>query len=356
MECSNDKYDKQDIEKPRKGQRERRSSMAMVGLTGIKPTGTPHIGNYLGMIKPALELTQSFQAFYFIADYHALTTTRDRNELNPRIYEVAATWLALGLDPERVIYYRQSDIAEVFELAWILACFTSKGLLNRAHAYKAAVEENIGAGKSADENINAGLYNYPVLMAADILLFGTDVVPVGPDQRQHLEIVRDIAVSVNAQLGNVLKVPEALIQTEVMTIPGLDGRKMSKNYHNTIPIFADPKIIRRQVMRIVTDSKPPEQPKDPDQCNVFAIWRHFSPAEEVEDKRQRYWRGGQAYSDIKQELYDLLLAKFDAGYQVFRKHMRDTRAIDRILKRGAKKARTIAEPLLATIRRKIGIK
>jgi tryptophanyl-tRNA synthetase len=192
-------------------------------------------------------------------------------------------------------------------------------------------------------------------MAADILLFGTDVVPVGPDQRQHLEIVRDIAVSVNAQLGNVLKIPEALSQTEVMTIPGLDGRKMSKNYHNTIPIFAGPKIIRRQVMRIVTDPKPPEQPKDPDQCNVFAIWRHFAPAEAVEDKRQLYWRGGLAYSDIKQELYDLLLVKFDAGYQVFKKYMMDTSAIDRILKRGAKKARTIAEPLLCKIRQQIGI-
>jgi tryptophanyl-tRNA synthetase len=329
--------------------------MAKIALSGIKPTGTPHLGNYLGMIKPALELAQSFQAFYFIADYHALTTTRDRNRLNNRIYEVAAAWLALGLDPERVVFYRQSDIAEIFEFEWILACFTSKGLLNRAHAYKAAVEENLSAGKSADDNINTGLYNYPVLMAADILLFGTDVVPVGPDQRQHLEIVRDIAVSVNAQLGNVLKVPEALIQAEVMTIPGLDGRKMSKNYRNTIPIFADPTIIRRQVMRIVTDSKTPEQPKDPDQCNVFAIWRHFAPAEAVEDKRQLYWRGGLAYSDIKQGLYDLLLAKFGAGYQVFNKYMIDTSAIDRILKQGAKNARTIAEPLLAGIRNKIGI-
>lgn len=329
--------------------------MVKIALTGIKPTGLPHIGNYLGMIKPALELAQSFQAFYFIADYHALTTTRDRNELNRRIYEVAATWLALGLDPERVVFYRQSDNVEVFEFAWILACFTSKGLLNRAHAYKAAVEENFRTGKSADDNINTGLYNYPVLMAADILLFGTDVVPVGLDQRQHLEIVRDIAVSVNSQLGNVLKVPQALIRAEVMTIPGLDGRKMSKNYRNTIPIFADPRTIRRQVLRIVTDSKPPEQPKDPEECNVFAIWRHFAPAEAVEDKRQLYWRGGLAYSDIKQELCDLLIAKFDTGRQVYKNHIRDTRAIDRILKQGAERARTIAEPLLATIRRKIGI-
>jgi tryptophanyl-tRNA synthetase len=355
MESSSVGNAKQDIVKPREGQKERRSSMAKIALTGIKPTGTPHLGNYIGMIKPALELAQSFQTFYFIADYHALTTTRDRNQLKNRIYGVAATWLALGLDPERVVFYRQSDIREIFEFEWILACFTSKGLLNRAHAYKAAVAENLSAGKSADDNINTGLYNYPVLMAADILQFGTDVVPVGLDQRQHLEIVRDIAVSANVQLGNVLKVPEALIQAEVMTIPGLDGRKMSKNYRNTIPIFADPNFVRRQVMRIVTDSKTPEQPKDPDQCNVFAIWRHFAPADAVEDKRQLYWRGGQAYSDIKQELYDLLLAKFGAGYQVFNNFMIDTSAIDRILKRGAKKARTIAEPLLSGIRNKIGI-
>ena len=329
--------------------------MDKIALTGIKPTGTPHLGNYLGMIKPALELTRSFQSYYFIADYHALTTTQDHNQLNRRIYEVAATWLALGLDPERVVFYRQSDVREIFELAWILACYTSKGLLNRAHAYKAAVEENISSKKGADFNINTGLYNYPVLMAADILLFGTDVVPVGLDQRQHLEIVRDIAVSVNNQLGESLKVPEALIQKEVMTIPGLDGRKMSKNYRNTIPIFAEPETIRRQVMRIVTDSKHPDEPKDPDKCNVFAIWRHFAPAEAVEYKRQLYWRGGLAYSDIKQELYNLLLAKFDAGYQVFKRYMLDTSAIDRILKRGAKRARTVAEPLLFRIRRKIGI-
>jgi len=329
--------------------------MAKIALTGIKPTGTPHLGNYLGMIKPALELTRSFQALYFIADYHALTTTRDRNQLNNWVYEVAATWLALGLDPERVVFYRQSDIREIFEFAWILACFTSKGLLNRAHAYKASVEENLSAGKGADDNLNMGLYNYPVLMAADILLFGTDVVPVGLDQRQHLEIVRDIAVRVNARLGKVLKVPQALIQEQVMTISGLDGRKMSKNYRNTIPIFADPKTIRRQVMRIETDSKHPDEPKNPDKCNVFAIWRHFAPPDAVENKRQLYGRGGLVYSDMKQELCELLLTKFGADHQVYKNYLKNTSAIDRILKRGAKKARTIAEPVLAKIRRKIGI-
>ncbi len=307
------------------------------------------------MIRPALELTRSFQALYFIADYHALTTTQDRKELKQQIYEVAATWLALGLDPEQVVFYRQSDIREVAEFAWILSCFTSKGLLNRAHAYKAAVAENLSTHKNADDNISTGLYIYPVLMAADILLFGADVVPVGLDQRQHLEIARDIAASVNARLGTVLKAPEALIQRQGRTLPGLDGRKMSKNYRNTISIFADPGTIRKQVMRIVTDSKRPDEPKDPDKCNVFAIWRHFVPAEAVEAKRQAYWQGGLAYRDIKQELCDLLLAEFGAGYQVFREYMTDRHAVDEILKRGAEKARSIAEPLLSKIRNKIGI-
>jgi tryptophanyl-tRNA synthetase len=307
------------------------------------------------MIKPALKLARSYQAFYFIADYHALTTARDRYQLNHRIYEVAATWLALGLDPERVVFYRQSDIREIFEFSWILACFTSKGLLNRAHAYKLAVEENINAGKSADDNINAGLYNYPVLMAADILLFGADKVPVELDQRQHLEIVRVIAVSVNAHLGNVLKVPEALIQADVMTIPGLDGRKMSKNYQNTIPICADPGTLRRQVMRSGTDSLHSAEPKNPDKCNVFAIWRHFAAAEAVEAKRMLYRQGGLAYSEIKQKLYELLVAKFDEGYQVFKKYMMNTSAIDQILKQGAKKARAIVLPLLSEVRSRIGV-
>ena len=329
--------------------------MEKIALTGIKPTGAPHLGNYLGMIKPAIELAQSFQALYFIADYHALTTTREPNQLKQRIYKVAATWLALGLDPERVVFYRQSDIREIVEFAWILSCFTSKGLLNRAHAYKAAVEENLSSGRSADDNINTGLFSYPVLMAADILLFSADVVPVGLDQRQHLEITRDIAASVNARIGTVLKAPEAFIQEQGMTVPGLDGRKMSKSYRNTISIFADPVTIRKQVMSIVTDSKHPDEPKDPDQCNVFAIWRHFVSAEAAEAKRQLYWQGGLAYGDIKQELCDLLLAEFGAGYQVFKAYMTERKAVDRILKQGAEKARAIAQPLLSKVRNKIGI-
>jgi tryptophanyl-tRNA synthetase len=330
--------------------------VVQIALTGIKPTGTPHIGNYLGMIKPALELDQSYQALYFIADYHALTTERDPEKLNRQIYEVAATWLALGLDPEKVVFFRQSDVPEVFELTWILACLTSKGLLNRAHAYKVAVDENIRQGRSKDDNINAGLYNYPVLMAADILLFETHVVPVGQDQKQHVEIVRDVASSFNSHYGKVFTIPEALIRKDVMSVPGVDGRKMSKTYRNTIPIFADDQVIRRQVMGIVTDSKTPEAPKNPEACNVFSLYRYFAPSESVEETRMVYLKGGVRYSDIKKELIELLLERFKEGHRTYEILLRDKPIIQRILKQGAVTARSIAKPILTKVRRKIGIK
>jgi tryptophanyl-tRNA synthetase len=329
--------------------------VAKIALTGIKPTGTPHIGNYLGMIKPALELVQSYRTIYFIADYHALTTERDPEKLNRQICEVAGTWLALGLDPEKVVFFRQSDIPEVFELTWILACLTAKGLLNRAHAYKAAVEENIRQGKETDNNINAGVFNYPVLMAADILLFGTHVVPVGQDQKQHLEIARDIASGFNSHYGKVFTIPEALIRRDVMSIPGVDGRKMSKSYGNTIPIFADEKFMRKQVMRIVTDSKPPEAPKDPETCNLFSIYRHFASPEAVAETRMIYLKGGARYSDIKNRLTELLIEKFKEGRRIYEALMQDEQAIKRILKQGAVAARAIAKPVLAKVRRSVGI-
>lgn len=326
-----------------------------IALTGIKPTGTPHIGNYLGMIKPALELVQHYRAFYFIADYHALTTQRDPEMLNRQIFELAAMWLALGLDPEKVVFFRQSDVPEVFELTWILSCLTAKGLLNRAHAYKAAADENIRQGRSEDDNINSGLYNYPVLMAADILLFGTHVVPVGQDQKQHVEIVRDVASSFNSQYGKVFTIPEALIRKDVMSVPGVDGRKMSKTYRNTIPIFADDQVIRRQVMGVITDSKPPEAPKNPEACNVFSLYRYFAPSEAVEKTRMVYLKGGARYSDIKKELIELLLEKFKEGRRAYDVLLRDKPGIDRILKQGAATARNIAKPLLSKVRQKIGI-
>ena len=329
--------------------------MVKIALTGIKPTGTPHIGNYLGMIKPALELVQRYRALFFIADYHALTTERDPDELNRQIYEVAATWLALGLDPKKVVFFRQSDVPEVFELTWILACLSSKGLLNRAHAYKAAVAENIRQGKNEDDNINAGLYNYPVLMAADILLFGSHVVPVGQDQKQHVEIVRDVASSFNAHYGRIFTIPEVLIRKDIMSIPGVDGRKMSKTYRNTIPIFADDEVIRRKVMSIITDSKPPEASKNPEACNVFSLYRYFAPHEAVEETRMAYLKGGARYSDIKRELIELLLERFKEGRRTYEVLLTDKPAIERVLKQGAVTARNIAKPILTKVRHKIGI-
>lgn len=326
-----------------------------IALTGIKPSGTPHIGNYLGMIRPALELAKQYQALYFIADYHALTTVKDGPTLKRLTYDVAATWLALGLDPDKVIFYRQSDIPEVMEFTWILACFTSKGLLNRAHAYKDAVDENIAAGLSPDEGINAGLYSYPVLMAADILLFGSHYVPVGQDQKQHIEIARDIAMSVNNNYGEILTLPEAVIREEVMTIPGIDGRKMSKSYDNVIPMFAPSNVLKKTVMRIVTDSRRPEEPKDPESDNVFAVYRHFAPPEEVERRRQRYVKGGLAYSEIKGELYELLEATFGEARNKYNALMSDWEYLEQVLLQGAEKARKLSKPMLEKIRAAVGV-
>lgn len=327
-----------------------------IALSGIKPTGTLHIGNYLGMIKPAFDMIEKYQTFYFVADYHALTTFKDKATLNQYVYDVVATLLALGLDPRKVIFFRQSDIPQTFEFTWILSCFAAKGLLNRAHAYKAAVDANLIAGKQSDADINAGLFNYPVLMAADILLYGAHWVPVGQDQRQHVEIARDIAAAVNNSCGKVLTLPEPLIQQSVMTIPGIDGRKMSKNYDNTIPIFADDKFLRKQVMRIVTDSKRPEEPKNPDKCNVFNIYKYFASAEATAARRNAYIKGGLAYSDIKQELYERLSEFFGRHRDSYRKLLANKNHLDGILNQGAEKARAVAEPILDRVRRAIGIR
>jgi tryptophanyl-tRNA synthetase len=301
--------------------------MKKIALTGIKPTGPPHIGNYLGMIKPALALVKEYQALYFIADYHALTTIKNTEILKGLTYEVAATWLALGLDPDDVIFFRQSDIPEIFEFTWVLSCFTSKGLLNRVNA-------NRLAGKNPDDNINTGLFNYPVLMAADILLYGTQVVPIGLDQKQHVEIARDIANTINNSYGTFFKIPEPLIKNQVMTIPGLDGRKMSKNYKNTIPIFAEPEVMRKSVMRIVTDSKRPQGPKNPDECNVYAIYKQFASP----------------------DVFELLEEIFHSPRENYERLLEDRPYLERTLARGAENARAIGTPIMEEIRRKVGVR
>lgn len=329
--------------------------MKRVALTGIKPTGTPHLGNYLGVIKPALALAETYRALYFIADYHALTTIKQGAQLRDFSYQVAATWLSLGLDKEGIVFYRQSDIPEIFELAWILNCFTPKGLLNRAHAYKAAIEANEAAENDPDDGINAGLFNYPVLMAADILLFSTNVVPVGFDQKQHVEIARDIAEYFNRVCGEVLTLPEPLIQETAMTIPGLDGRKMSKSYNNIIPIFAPTAELKKLVMRIVTDSRRPEEPKDPESCNVFAIYRHIAPPDRVAERRRQYVEGGLAYGDIKRELFELLDKTFQGPRETYESLLRDPERIERVLSANAEKARGVASPFLEDIRQAVGV-
>ncbi|HSO20690.1 MAG TPA: tryptophan--tRNA ligase, partial [Desulfosarcina sp.] len=281
-----------------------------IALTGIKPTGRIHLGNYLGSIRPALGLASEYSAYYFIADYHALTTVHDPQRLNRQIREAAATWLAVGLNPEEAVFYRQSAVPEIFELMWVLACVSAKGLLNRAHAYKAALDANLEAGKDADANVNAGLFNYPLLMAADILSFQADLVPVGRDQRQHVEVARDIAAAFNRTFAHVFNLPQAAIGGDVQKIAGLDGRKMSKSYGNEIPLMAEPDVVRELVMRIVTDSRRPEEPKDPDQCSVFTIYRHFAGEGDVARLRQRYLAGGVAYREVKESLADLLINRF----------------------------------------------
>jgi tryptophanyl-tRNA synthetase len=287
-------------------------------LTGIKPSGRPHVGNYIGAIKPALALAQNpaHEAVYFIADYHALTTTHDAKELRHSTLEVAATWLALGLDPSRAVFFRQSDIPEVFELTWVLSCFTGKGLMNRAHAYKAAVQKNQEAGVDEDAGVNMGLYQYPILMAADILLFGTHLVPVGKDQAQHIEMAADMAGSFNAVYGPVLTIPAPYINEATATVPGLDGRKMSKSYDNVIPLFGDPKKLRKLVMRIVTDSTPPEAPKDPKTSSIFQIYESFGTPEQIEALRARYHQG-IGWGEAKQALYEALEAFLEGPRKVY---------------------------------------
>ncbi len=326
-----------------------------ISLTGIKPTGSIHIGNYFGAIKPALALTEKYFGVYFVADLHALNSNPQPKELQQLIYEVAASWIAFGLDTEKAIFFRQSDIREIPELTTILSAVTPKGLMNRAHAYKAMLDKNAETGRDPDDGVNMGLYTYPILMAADILLYDSDVVPVGMDQRQHVEIARDIAENLNRIYGKTLKLPEGLIAEEVQSIPGTDGRKMSKSYNNTLPIFIAEKDLRKQVMRIVTDSTLPEEPKNPDVDNLFQIFRFFGTPERVEEVRQLYLHGGLGYGRLKEELYENILSTFAPARQRYIELMENKSEIDTILKNGAERARELGRPVLAKVRKSVGL-
>jgi tryptophanyl-tRNA synthetase len=327
-----------------------------ISLTGIKPTGVLHVGNYFGAIKPALALSREYDARYFIADYHALNTMKDPAELSARIREVAAGWLAAGLDPDKVIFYRQSSIPEVFELTTMLMAFTGKGLMNRAHAYKAAVQENNEKGDDPDAGINMGLFTYPVLMAADIIIFDSDVVPVGKDQVQHIEMAQDIVQSVNYNYKReVLKVPQAAVQEDVAVVPGLDGRKMSKSYGNTIPLFAPEKQLRKLIMRIVTNSQAVEEPKDPESSQIFLLYKLFASIEEQSALAARYRAGGMGWGEAKEELFRVVNRELSPLRERFDAIMADPQGLDRILAEGAEKARPIAAATVARFRAAAGI-
>ena len=329
--------------------------MGQISLTGIKPTGTPHLGNYLGSILPALSLAaqDSTQAFYFIADYHSLTSVHQGEQLRRDIYEVAATWLACGLDPKKVTLYKQSDIPEILELNWILSCFCAKGLMNRAHAYKAKSSDNTSEGRDIDYGINMGLYGYPVLMAADILILNSDIVPVGADQLQHVEIARDLANAFNYHYGEVIKLPKAQERDDKLVV-GLDGRKMSKSYNNTIPLFVPEKNLRKMMMKIVTDSLPPEAPKDPNNSTIMDLYKMFATKEEIANLTAEYLKG-IGWGFAKQELFEVInreLTPYRERYEYF---MANKSEIDQILKDGAVKARELASKNLSVIKSKIGV-
>ncbi len=328
-------------------------------LTGVKPTGMPHIGNYLGAMKPAIELSkQEGQTTYlFVADYHSLTATQDAKKLSEMIYEVCASWLACGLDPKKAVLYRQSDIPEIFELTWVLSCMAPKGLLNRAHAYKAKVQENVANGKTEenlDDGVNMGLYNYPVLMAADILMFSATHIPVGEDQNQHLEIARDIAQKFNRQFGEVLKVPQAVLQKDSFLIPGVDGRKMSKSYDNHIPMFLDSAKLRKTVMKIKTDSLPPEAPKETKGSIIFDIYRSVASVDQQEALAKRYAEG-IGWGHVKEELFQVLDAQLAPMRERYNDLMNDKSQMDQILKEGAERAREHSSKLMHQVRKAIGI-
>ncbi|MBM7836824.1 tryptophanyl-tRNA synthetase [Alkalihalobacillus xiaoxiensis] len=324
-------------------------------LTGIKPTGHIHLGNYIGAIKPALELAQveSYKPMYFIADAHALTNKHDVHELKQLTRGMMAAWLALGLDPEKAIVYKQSDIPEIFELAWILSTLTPKGLMNRAHAYKAIVDENERGNKEKDTNVNMGLYNYPVLMAADILLFQTDVVPVGNDQLQHIEIARDLADRFNHSYGKTFTLPTHSIQ-ETAILPGLDGRKMSKSYKNTIPLFEEPKSLQKLINQIKTDSSPPEAPKDPEQSIVFTLYKQFASAKAIEQMHEAY-QSGISWGDAKKELFSVINQVLEQPRETHKELLAAPEKIDRIVAEGAEKARALSAPFLQEVKERMGM-
>lgn len=316
-------------------------------LSGIQPSGKLHIGNYFGAMRQHLELQKEHEGFYFIADYHALTSNPEPKELAQYTLEVAMDYLALGLDPEKTVFWRQSDVPEVTEFTWLLSCITPMGLLQRCTSYKDKVEQGLTA--------NHGLFAYPVLQAADILIFNSDLVPVGADQKQHIEVARDIAIRFNNAYGQILTLPEAYILESVAVVPGIDGRKMSKSYDNTIEIFEGEKEIKKKVMRIVTDSTPVEKPKDPEKCNVFALLKLVASGNELAEWEDRYRRGGTGYSEAKKRLAELLIEYFSPYRQKRIELGENIGYVKEVLSDGARRAASVATKTLAKVRDAVGL-
>jgi tryptophanyl-tRNA synthetase len=317
-------------------------------LSGIQPSGVLHIGNYFGMMKPAIALQAEGETLYFIADYHALTSVREPEALRENSRRVALDFLACGLDPERATLFRHSDVPQVTELAWILSTVAPMGLLERAHSYK----DKLARGMSA----TVGLFSYPILMAADILIYDSDVVPVGKDQKQHIEITRDLAVKMNETFGQIFKLPEARIQAATETVPGIDGQKMSKSYGNNIDIFGDEKETRKRVMSIVTDSTPVEAPKDPDKSTIFKLYSLVASIDEIAVTREQFLKGGTGYGDFKKQLFEKVWEYFAPMRKRREGILKDKSYIDDVLARGAKRANEIADQVMKRVREAVGLR
>ena len=317
-------------------------------LSGIQPSGLLHIGNYFGMMKQAIALQNEGEAFYFIADYHALTSVRDPDVLRENVLRVAIDFLAAGLDPERAALFKQSDVPQVTELTWILSTVAPKGLLERAHSYKDKLARGLAP--------MVGLFSYPVLMAADILIYDSDIVPVGKDQKQHIEMTRDLAGKMNEQFGQIFKLPEARINPETQVVPGLDGQKMSKSYGNNIDIFGDEKETRKRVMSIVTDSTPVEAPKDPKKSTIFQLYSLFASKDEIASMRERFKKGGTGYGDFKKQLFEKLWEYFSPMRKRREEILADKLYVDNVLVRGAKRANEVADDVMTRVRAAVGLR
>lgn len=325
-------------------------------LTGITTSGTPHLGNYVGAIRPAIAASRgvSVESFLFMADYHALIKNQAPELVKQSSKEIAAAWLALGLDTERAVFYRQSDIPEIPELTWILTCNAAKGLMNRAHAYKAAVQHNEENGEDPDFGITMGLFSYPVLMAADILMFNAHKVPVGRDQIQHVEMARDIGQRFNHNFADVFTLPEAAVDDNVAVLQGLDGRKMSKSYNNTIPLFVPSKQLRKAINKVKTNLLEPGEPKDPDDSTVFQLWSAFASESEISRMREEF-ANGIAWGEAKKQLFEMIDEELAPARERYLELMDDPGHIETVLKRGAERAREQSAPLMAKIREAVGI-